>query len=86
MARTLLWILAVMWIIGGIMTDHQAKSAIHQILAQISYLIGAVFIVGAEVVSAVKSVRLEIERRIPAPVVPVEEAAPATDSKDPFLG
>jgi hypothetical protein len=35
--------------------DQQAKSEIHQILAEINYLIAAVFIVGAEIIGAINT-------------------------------
>jgi hypothetical protein len=56
--RALFWIVGVMCAIGALLTDLQAKSAIHQILAQISYLIAAVLIVGAEVVGAINGARV----------------------------
>jgi hypothetical protein len=51
--RIIFLILAVLFLIGGINGDVQAKTAIHQVLAQIDYLIFAVFLVGAGIVSAV---------------------------------
>ena len=51
-ARIVFWILAALWLIGGIWGDVQAKTALQQILAQMDYLIAAVFMVGAEICGA----------------------------------
>jgi hypothetical protein len=78
-ARVFFWVLGAFWIIGGIMNDVSAKSAIHQILAQIDYLIAAVLIVGAEIIWAV----IRARSQAPPAVQPVprptrsESEAPA---------
>ena len=53
--RILFWIVGGLCAIGAFFVDAQAKSAIHQILAQIGYLIAVVLIVGAEIVGAISA-------------------------------
>ena len=53
MARQAFWFLAFLALAAGLWGDFSAKTALHQILAQINYLIAAVFAVGAEIVGAI---------------------------------
>lgn len=53
--RITLWIVAALWLLGGIIGDVKATNALHQILAQIDYLIAAVFIIGAEIIGSISA-------------------------------
>ena len=51
------WIVAILFIFNGISATASAISAMHQIYGLSSILIGAVFIVGAEIINAINSTK-----------------------------
>ena len=71
--RVVLWILAVLWLIGGAVGDLKATGAIQQILAQIDYVVAAVFATGAEIVWAI------VASRAPQPALPTAAPKPPGD-------
>ena len=48
-----LWVVAVLWLFGGIRDDVAATTVLQQIHGQFGYLIATVLIVGAEIIGAV---------------------------------
>ena len=63
--RIVLFILAALALFGGLLVDANAKSAIHQILASISYLCAAVLFVGAAIVDALVDLPDRLIARLP---------------------
>ena len=77
--RAVLWVFAAFWIIGGVMNDIGAKSSIHQILAQIDYVVAAIFIIGAEICGAIYATRPAVP--VPVPVPASKDDGPVADAE-----